>query len=799
MKKPLKFQRSFFHIDPNAPRSSDRLLIRVLALILVPLLAIALIAMQVQNTLSVTISETTDALFDTYCARIDDTFNAFSQVCQMLQTCSEYTAAAALNKMSGSIPHANRYELNKLISKQYVTNSRELAIVFADSELVMSRSVGLTNTHAYYEVYLTGSGLSYNELAAEFRQSRPLSCFALRMNNQNAIAIVQALPIATSRMADAYVAVTIDQSSLNRIAQGNPYSGATLIYASDGRLLYCSDPALAAPALPDSIGENQTVKIDGKRYILLTHRSSSNTFVYASLVPVRKFNSAVTYARMLSIGLFGMLTIVAALLGVLVVRKTYRPMQQLLDHITRLPDSPARRSENEDEYEYISQVITTQSNRSREQNAQIARYRRIAQRALLQQCLMGAAPGGNFRTLFANVGLNTESGRFVVFLFRVTDFDLRQTADPYAGENGAADALFEQTLSVWQQAGGAMVLHISRGTYACVLDLFAQQNADDAQRRDLAIAAQRLLTGGGLYTAVGVSTVQTELDGLHSAYTQAALALDRCTLHGETCALYQAEREAVDFSLQQQLRVQQQLTDYVTQGAGDPRTLYDQIQRACCGESPTPFEAKHYFANMRSIYRAVAAQTCPNAELEYPGLFASFAEAHSLVEFRLLSVEVLELLRHSYETRGKGSEFAQSVAAYLTENFTDPDLGVNTAAAHFDLTPTYFSRLFRDGMQISIMDFITQLRISRAQELLTGTNRTIAAVAEASGFLSSNVFIKTFKRIAGVTPGQYRAAAQSAAAAVHAETPPAAPDYAFISHANESAAPPEPSAPGGAH
>ena len=48
------------------------------------------------------------------------------------------------------------------------------------------------------------------------------------------------------------------------------------------------------------------------------------------------------------------------------------------------------------------------------------------------------------------------------------------------------------------------------------------------------------------------------------------------------------------------------------------------------------------------------------------------------------------------------------------------------------------------------------MRVERAKELLLSEEYTVEAVAEKCGFLSGNVFIKSFKKEVGVTPGMYR-------------------------------------------
>ena len=55
-----------------------------------------------------------------------------------------------------------------------------------------------------------------------------------------------------------------------------------------------------------------------------------------------------------------------------------------------------------------------------------------------------------------------------------------------------------------------------------------------------------------------------------------------------------------------------------------------------------------------------------------------------------------------------------------------------------------------------LVNYIAYVRVDRAKQLLSDTDLPIREIAAQVGFLSSGVFIKTFKKELGITPGQYR-------------------------------------------
>ncbi|MEE1198283.1 MAG: helix-turn-helix transcriptional regulator [Acutalibacteraceae bacterium] len=59
-------------------------------------------------------------------------------------------------------------------------------------------------------------------------------------------------------------------------------------------------------------------------------------------------------------------------------------------------------------------------------------------------------------------------------------------------------------------------------------------------------------------------------------------------------------------------------------------------------------------------------------------------------------------------------------------------------------------------MFFSPIQFILKIRIERAKELLDFTDKSIADIAESSGFQDQNYFARIFKKQVGLSPTQYR-------------------------------------------
>lgn len=93
---------------------------------------------------------------------------------------------------------------------------------------------------------------------------------------------------------------------------------------------------------------------------------------------------------------------------------------------------------------------------------------------------------------------------------------------------------------------------------------------------------------------------------------------------------------------------------------------------------------------------------------------------------------------------------------YIEENFENQDLSLKHLSDKFQISGKYASHLFKEEFDMKFVDFLTQLRMQRAEFLLAGTSDNVQDIAQKVGYANSITFGRVFKRIVGVTPGDYR-------------------------------------------
>ena len=92
---------------------------------------------------------------------------------------------------------------------------------------------------------------------------------------------------------------------------------------------------------------------------------------------------------------------------------------------------------------------------------------------------------------------------------------------------------------------------------------------------------------------------------------------------------------------------------------------------------------------------------------------------------------------------------------YIQQHFAEP-IALETLASLATFSPSYFSRLFKACTGIGVTEYIQQVRVHRACQLLRETSRSVPEISEEIGYGDANYFGKVFKRQIGLTPAAYR-------------------------------------------
>lgn len=114
----------------------------------------------------------------------------------------------------------------------------------------------------------------------------------------------------------------------------------------------------------------------------------------------------------------------------------------------------------------------------------------------------------------------------------------------------------------------------------------------------------------------------------------------------------------------------------------------------------------------------------------------------------------IERERETEKIKSANSGILSSIET-IHEHFTDPQLTVAHLAKNCHISETYFRKLFQQYCGVSPLQYINELRLKYAMELLRSRYYTVSEVAEKCGFANPYYFSLFIKKHTGKPPSTF--------------------------------------------
>lgn len=122
--------------------------------------------------------------------------------------------------------------------------------------------------------------------------------------------------------------------------------------------------------------------------------------------------------------------------------------------------------------------------------------------------------------------------------------------------------------------------------------------------------------------------------------------------------------------------------------------------------------------------------------------------------FEELSCSVQGVMEHRSGI-GSHPKLIREMKEYIEKHIGD-DLSLNTLAKAFYTNPSYLSHLFKHSTGENYSEYLSRIRVEKAKRLLEDSHFKVQDVSEMVGYTDSRYFSQMFKKIAGLTPTEYR-------------------------------------------
>lgn len=466
----------------------------------------------------------------------------------------------------------------------------------------------------------------------------------------------------------------------------------------------------------------------------------------------------------------GILTVLASIVYMLhITRRNYRPIEAIVKQVQAIQSRSTAKGKDRDEFAFIGRVLGSLIDQSLQYEKQHREDLIVRRKQLFQELIQGnrrLTPQQWAQTM-ERFRLPQSFTRLVVSIVEIDQYrcfrqqfsEEDQGLLKFALSNVASEFYFGDGRSTWAEwiaANRLAVLYIEEADN--VLEADSLNDTIEKFRTWVAVNLKFSVT-------VGIGSSVGDAAGISRSYLQASTALSYKMSLGNNQAISFDELQEVptgDTHKYYQL-ANGMLEDFRVASPSWPTQL-EQLTQYLAHNPIRDEEIRNLLHYLIGLFRR-AMDGYPAELRDYwqqhtqPKLSEALEEAETLEEALPVFTSCFKQLYEQYAAAREAKSqrhLINDIRAYIEGNYANPDLSLKHLSDKFAINGKYSSQLFKAEFGMKFVDFLVSLRMQQAKKLLLECEDSINDISSKVGYTHPISFGRTFKKIVGVTPGDYR-------------------------------------------
>jgi two-component system, response regulator YesN len=645
-------------------------------------------------------------------------------------------------------------------------------IFLKNSNFIFTHDDTYYDFNAFYKNVLNYANLNFDQwnniYFKDYNFKKVLACQGVNVNGNSisAITYLCSLPWVTGSKPQGVIAFLIEEQEITKMLSSQIFydSGAVNILDSDGEVIFQTSnnkniidtTNFGVNGLDGYTHKN----INGQDFLLVYTSSNYSGWSYTAVLPKNAVAAKVLYIKKLALGVAGVSLLLGFLVSLFWAYTNTKPFKEVLltlrDFINN--DSKIKLENNLNEYDYLKGGILHLINGTRDMQESLNRQYAEMKTLLIDRLLKGEFNDkSKMSTLLEHVGLDIKGEKFIVVIIKLVRNPVINT--------GMLDELefirvrFESIIKKSLKNRGYLHL-INEGEIAILLN-FTEECTEFIISFVNEIVNNIYNEMYDIYhicLEFSVGEIYDDLYDIHFSYREALHALDSFgdnSNHGHVVWYKDIVKDYTSYYYPMDLELK--LSNLAKAGNWlDIENILEKI----------------YLENFkkRRISKSLEKYLLNNMKAT---IIKLLGEIQSVVDIRSLEYkssdrnDVLAMLNEIKEIYHKicvsiestrkrhNNRLTDDIVKYIKSNFTDPNLSVYDISTKFSLSESYFSQFFKEQTGEYFKNYLENMRIKYACELIEEGSLSIDSISLKVGYNSSNSFRRAFRRTTGKAPSQY--------------------------------------------
>jgi two-component system response regulator YesN len=667
------------------------------------------------------------------------------------------------------------------LSSPLVTDNLYNALTEDDFQTITSLAKGLYNLHSLSGVadthlinlekdwMISNLGFTGTE---DYTDKKLLNDYAKSPNNlfwladDNGIRMVVKLPmIAPSTTPKALLIIELSKTEMEKgLAQTKQLGDIYVLnrehipFLSNAGASFISDSILA----PLKTATDANGYYEGKD-MAVNYRVSSTNWIYASVVSIDQVTMESKKIALVTINVCLIVFIVIAAAAFYVSRRMYSPIRRLFKISEQFGGETAE-FRRKDEFAYIEDRFNALFRTGKQFQQQLQGQKGQMKEFFLLKLFLGQVTESEFAFKceaygFAEIGkpmgviaLQIDSLQFTRYMEADKELLL------FAIHNIVSELLPANRLL------GSLLLDQSQVSLLTgdVVDPQELQLSFHQAAEEIKSKVHELLQ---LKVSIGISRVFTRYTDAMNAHAEALEALKRRIRLGSDIIIHYDDIETVHENSKHLAASLNHLEDYFVNAlkTGDATSAFEHFDKYVTLIMERGIRFNDFqFVMIELITEIHGLVQQQGGKLE--GLMDTKSVLHSFMKLNTVEdittwfkTELLPPALAFFKGRADSQyiNLAHQMLEMIHEGF-EQEITLESCAVQLKYHPVYVSRVFKKEIGVTFIDYLTNYRVNRAKKWLKETDMKISEIAERLNYANSTGFIRTFRKLTGMTPGQYR-------------------------------------------